>query len=172
MVCEILGFSYMVILPVFARDVLQVGALGLGTFSTATSVGGLLAGLALASLGNYKHKGRLMLGIFLSFGVFLILFSQSPWYPVSLVLIMMVGAMAAGMDAMGHTILLLNVAEEQRGRAMGVWMTAIGFGPIGSITIGAVASVLGAPLAVTINGSLMLVAFFVLLFLTPRLRRI
>ena len=171
-ICEILGFSYIVVLPVFARDVLMVGATGLGTFSTATAIGGLLGGLALASLGNYKYKGRLILGIFLTFGVFLILFSQSPWYPISLVLIAIVGAMAAGMDAMGHTILQLNVADEQRGRAMGVWMMSIGIGPVGSITVGIVASLLSAPLAVTINGTLIVITFGLLLLFVPRLRRV
>jgi MFS family permease len=171
-ICEILGFSYMVILPVFARDVLDVGPIGVGTFNTAVSVGGLLGGLVLASLGNYKYKGRLFIGIFVSFGIFLILFSQSPWYPISLILIALVGAMAVGMDTMGHTILLLNVDDEQRGRAMGIWMMSIGFGPIGSITIGVIASLLGAPQAVTINGTLIIVAFFLLLFFMPRLRQI
>ncbi len=171
MVGEILGFSYMVLLPVFARDILEVGPMGLGAFNTATSIGGLMAGLSLASLGNYPNKGKLMLGIFLSFGVFLVLFSQSPWFPVSLVLLTMIGAMAAGLDAMGHTMLMLNVSEEQRGRAMGVWMTGIGFGPVGSIAIGAVASTLGAPLAVTINGLLIVIAFFLLLLFVPRLRQ-
>ncbi|MBA7606684.1 Enterobactin exporter EntS [subsurface metagenome] len=171
-ICEILGFSYLVVLPVFARDIFKVGAIGLGMFSTAQSVGGLLAGLTLASLGNYKYKGRLILGIFLSFGIFLILFSQSPWYPVSLVLIAMIGAMASGMDAMGHTMLQLNVADEQRGRAMGIWMMSIGFGPVGSLTIGAVASLLGAPLAVTINGTSLIIAFIAILLFVPRIRRI
>ena len=172
LVCEILGFSYLVVLPVFARDVLKVGAIGLGMFGTAQSVGGLIAGLALASLGNYKYKGRLILGIFLSFGFFLILFSQSPWYLVSLLLLGMIGAMASGMDAMGHTMLQLNVTDEQRGRAMGIWIMSIGFGPVGHLTIGAVASLLGAPLAVTINGSIIIVVFFILLAFASRLRRI
>jgi MFS family permease len=172
LICEILGFSYMVVLPVFARDVLNVGPVGLGMFNTAISIGGLFGGLILASLGNYRYKGRLILGIFLSFGVFLILFSQSPWYPTSVLFIAFVGAMASGMDTMGHTILLLNVADEQRGRAMGIWIMSIGFGPIGSITIGAVASLLSAPLAVTINGTLLVIAFCLLLLFAPKLRRI
>jgi len=171
-ICEILGFSHMVVLPVFARDVLSVGALGLGMFSTAASIGGLTGGLTLAFLGNYKYKGRLYLGVFLSFGISLILFSQSQWFPVSLVFIALIGIMASGMDAVGHTILILSVPENQRGRAMGVWMMSIGFGPIGSITIGAVASALGAPTAVTINGSLIIFAFCILLFFVPRIRRI
>ncbi|MFC1954277.1 MFS transporter [Chloroflexota bacterium] len=171
-VCEILGFSHMVVLPIFARDVLEVGAVGLGLFSTAASIGGLSGGLALAFLGDYRYKGRLILGIFLSFGVFLILFSQSQWFPVSLVFIALIGVTASGMDAVGHTILILSVPENQRGRAMGVWMMSIGFGPIGSITIGAVASAFGAPIAVTINGALIVMTFFILFIFVPQLRRI
>jgi len=172
LVCEILGFSYMVILPIFARDILQVGAVGLGTFNTAVSTGGLLGGLSLASLGDFKHKGRLYLGIFLSFGICLILFSQSSWYPVSMVLLVLLGSITAGMDAMGHTILLLNVSEEQRGRAMGIWITGIGFGPVGSIAIGAIASLLGASAAVAINGTLIIIAFSLILLLVPKIRNI
>ncbi|MFC2034174.1 MFS transporter [Chloroflexota bacterium] len=172
LICEILGFSYSVVLPVFARDVLEVGAIGLGMFNTAASIGGLIGGLTLASLGNYKYKGRLILGIFCLFGVFLILFSQSPWYLVSLFFLGMLGFTSSAMDAMGHTILQLNVSDEQRGRAMGLWMMSIGFGPIGSLTIGGIASLLGAPLAVTINGSLIIVTFIFLIILVPKLRSI
>ncbi|MFC2034221.1 MFS transporter [Chloroflexota bacterium] len=172
LICEIFGFSYQVVLPVFARDVLKVGAIGLGMFSTAQSVGGLLGGLTLASLGNYKYKGRLILGIFLSFGIFLILFSQSPWYLVSLFFLAMLGFTSSAMDAMGQTMLQLNVSDEQRGRAMGIWEMSIGFGPIGSLTVGAIASLLGAPLAVTFNGTALIVVFIILLLFVPRIRRV
>jgi len=170
-ICEILGFSYMVVLPVFARDILNVGAVGLGLFTTLQAGGGLIATLALASLGNYKHKGWLILGIFLSFGLFLVLFAQSPWYLVSLVFMGIVGAMAAGFDAMQHIMLQLNVAEEQRGRAMGIWQLSIGFGPVGHLMIGAIAGLLGAPLALSINGIAIILTFFILMVFVPRLRR-
>ena len=84
----------------------------------------------------------------------------------------MIGAVASGMDAVTHTILQLNVADEQRGRAMGIWMMGVGFGPVGYLAVGAVASLLGAPFAVSINGALMIVAFIVLLLFVPRLRRV
>ncbi|MHA2394618.1 MAG: MFS transporter, partial [Promethearchaeota archaeon] len=158
-VCEIFGFSHTVLQPIFARDILKIGVVGLGMFSTARSVGGLLAGLYLASLGDYKHKGRLMLCIFLFFGVSLVLFAQSHWYLLSLVIIGVVGAMAAGYDAMQHILLQLNVTDEQRGRAIGIWQLSIGFGPLGSYTLGALAMALGARLAQSIYGVVM-IGFF------------
>lgn len=170
--CEIFGFSYQVILPVFARDILKVGAVGLGMLFTAQSVGALLGVIALASLGNYKYKGRLILGIFLFFGVFLVLFSQSPWYLVSLLLVSIIGAIAAAFDTMQHTTLQLNVANEQRGRAVGMWLLSIGFMPVGSIAIGAIATLIGAQLALSINGITIVVLFFILVAFVPRLRRL
>ncbi len=171
-ICEILGFSYQVVLPIFARDILKVGAIGLGMLYTAQSVGALLGVLFLASLGNYKHKGKLILGIFLSFGIALVLFSQSPWYLVSLLLVSIVGVVSAAFDAMQHTLLQLNVADEQRGRAMGLWMLSIGFLPVGSMAIGAIAALIGVQLVLSINGIAIIVISVILAVFVPRLRKI
>jgi MFS family permease len=169
-VCEILGFSYHALMPVFARDILDIGATGLGTLSAVQSAGGLVAVLALANLGNYRYKGRLLLGIFLFFGVALVLFGQSPWYTTSLVLAGVIGAMAGAFDAVQHTMLQLSVTEQQRGRAMGIWHMSVGFGPVGSLLIGAVAAAIGAQLAVTVNGAAIVAVFLLVVLLVPRLR--
>jgi len=170
--CEMFGFSHSALLPVFARDVLKVGAVGLGMFNTVLAVGGLVAGLALASLGDYKYKGKVILGIFLAFGVALIVFANSTIYPASLVILGVVGVTAAGHDAMQHILLQLNVSEDQRGRAMGIWQLSIGFGVLGSVTLGILAERLGAPLAQSIFGAVMVIIFCVLMLLVPRLRKI
>jgi MFS family permease len=170
--CEMFGFSYSVLLPVFARDILGVGAVGLGMFSTIRSVGGLVAGLALASLGDYRYKGRVLLGLFLVFGVSLMLFANSSLYPLSLFFIGIVGITAAGHDAMQHILLQLNVTEEQRGRAMGIWQLSIGFGVLGSVVLGAIAEAFGAPLAQSIYGAVMVIIFGILVLTVPKLRKL
>jgi len=170
--CEMFGFSYSVLLPVFARDILGVGAVGLGMFSTVRSVGGLVAGLALASLGDYRYKGRVLLGLFLVFGVSLMLFANSSLYPLSLFFIGIVGITAAGHDAMQHILLQLNVTEEQRGRAMGIWQLSIGFGVLGSVVLGAIAEAFGAPLAQSIFGAVMVIIFVILVLAVPKLRKL
>jgi MFS family permease len=170
--CEMFGFSYSVLLPVFARDILDVGSIGLGMFSTARSVGGLVAGLLLASLGDFKYKGRLMLGVFFFFGVSLIFFAQSSYYPISLILIGIVGVTAAGHDALQHILLQLNVNEDQRGRAMGIWQLSIGFGLIGSTTIGIIAEAFGAPIAQSVFGTAMIIIFIILVLIVPKLTEI
>jgi MFS family permease len=171
-ICEVFGFSFLTLLPVFARDVLEVGALGLGWLTTSQSAGALIGAFFLASLGNYSHKGRLISGIFLLFGIFLILFSHSSWYLGSLFLMVGIGAMASSFNAMQHTILQLNVLTEQRGRAMGIWMLSIGFGPLGFILTGSMSAYFGAQLALTINGLAIILAFFVFLITIPNLSRV
>jgi MFS family permease len=170
--CEVLGFSYQTLLPVFARDLLKAGASGLGTMTALRSVGGVVAVLILASLGKYRRKGRLILGIFLVFGVSLMLLAQSRWYPMSLIFCVSIGAMAAAFDSMQHTMLQINVPDKQRGRAMGIWLLSIGFGPLGSLATGALADLIGPRFALNLNGLLMVVAFMLLRWKAQKLQNV
>ena len=170
--CEMFGFSFPVLVPVFARDILKVGAIGNGMINAFRSGGGLLASLALASLGDSRHKGKLLLVMFLMFGVGLILYANTPIYVFALIFMGMVGVSAAGHDAMSQILLQLNVDEEQRGRAMGMWQLSIGFGIIGSMTLGTLAEAYGAIFAQSVFGGLM-VLIVVLMFLTvPKLKEL
>jgi MFS family permease len=170
--CEMFGFSFAALVPVFARDVLKVGAVGMGMINAFRSGGGLLAGLALASLGDYKHKGKLILVSFLMFGVGLILYANSPVYVLALFFIGIVGVSAAAHDALSQILLQLNVDEEQRGRAMGIWQLSIGFGVIGSITLGSLAEAYGAPFAQSVFGGIMVLIVALLYVTMPKLREL
>ena len=170
--CEMFGFSFPVLVPVFARDILKVGAIGNGMINAFRSGGGLLASLALASLGDSRHKGKLLLVMFLMFGVGLILYANTPIYVFALIFMGMVGVSAAGHDAMSQILLQLNVDEEQRGRAMGMWQLSIGFGILGSMTLGSLAEAYGAIFAQSVFGGLM-VLIVVLMYLTvPKLKEL
>ncbi len=170
--CEMFGFSFAVLVPVFARDVLQVGAVGMGMINSFRSGGGLLAGLALSSLGDFKHKGKLTMLVYLMFGIGLILYANSPVYVMALIFIGLVGISAAAHDAMSQILLQLNVEEDQRGRAMGIWQLSIGFGVIGTMTLGTIAEYYGAPFAQSVFGALMVVVIVLLYFFVPKLREL
>jgi MFS family permease len=170
--CEMFGFSFAVLVPVFARDVLDVGAVGMGMINAFRSGGGLIAGLTLASLGDFKHKGKLLMAMYMGFGIGLILFANAPDYALALLFIGIVGISAAGHDAMSQTLLQLNVEEDQRGRAMGIWQLSIGFGVIGSMTLGTLAEAYGAPLAQSVFGGLMVVTVALLYLTVPKLREL
>jgi MFS family permease len=168
--CEMFGFSFPVLIPVFARDMLKVGAFGMGMINAFRSGGGLLACLALASLGDLKHKGRLLLGMFLMFGVGLILYANSPVYALSLFFMGVVGVSAASHDALSQVLLQLNVEEDQRGRAMGIWQLSIGFGLIGSMTLGTLAEAYGAPLAQSVFGGIMVLIVSLMYVIFPKFK--
>jgi MFS family permease len=170
--CEMFGFSFPVLVPVFARDVLKVGAVGMGMINAVRSGGGFIAALALSSLGDFKHKGKLLLGSFLMFGVGLVLYANSPVYILALFFMGIAGVSVAGHDAMSQILLQLNVEEEQRGRAMGMWQLSIGLGIVGSMTLGTLAELFGAPVAQSIFGGIMVLIVVLLYVLVPKLKEL
>ena len=170
--CEMFGFSFPVLVPVFARDVLNVGAVGNGMINAFRSGGGLLISLVLASLGDFKQKGKLLLGMYLMFGVGLVLYANSSIYALALFFMGIVGMSAAGHDAMSQILLQLNVEEEQRGRAMGIWQLSIGFGVIGSMTLGSLAEIYGASFAQSIFGGIMVLIFVLIYKTVPKLKEL
>jgi MFS family permease len=170
--CEMFGFSFPVLVPVFARDILKVGAVGNGMINAFRSGGGLVASLVLASLGDFRHKGKLLLGAFLMFGIGLILYANTPVYALALLFIGIVGVSAAGHDAMSQILLQLNVEEEQRGRAMGMWQLSIGFGVVGSMTLGTLAEMYGASFAQSVFGGIMVLIVALMYLAVPKLKKL
>ena len=169
-VMEVFAFSHMFMLPVFARDVLDVGGLGLGVLMTAFGVGALAASLFVALLGGTPAKGLLLVTAASGFGLFLILFSLSPWFILSVLLLTLVGACSAVFDTLLGTLLQILVPDELRGRLLGMYAFTFGLGPVGGVQAGAIAGVLGAPVAVGLGGILVLANALRLLPLGRRLR--
>ena len=102
---EMFGFAYHSVLPAVARDVLEVGEVGLGMLSMMAGFGSLAGVIVLTAIGSVRRKGLLLIGITVGYGAFLLSFASSGVFPLSLVLIMGVGAMAAAFDAMQWILL-------------------------------------------------------------------
>ena len=171
-VTEVFGFTHMALLPVFAKEVLQVGPLGLGIMTAVRQSGGLMGLTLLASLGDYRRKGLLMFFLAAGFGLGMMAFSLSSNLFVFLAVLAVVNACAGSVDTLYKTLMQSNVPDEQRGRAMGAWVLSIGFAPVGSLSVGGLASVFGAQGALLINGSVL--AFFSLgaALGMPKIRRL
>jgi predicted MFS family arabinose efflux permease len=137
-----------------------------------TGIGSVIGSIFLMVLGNYRRKGMLLMAIAISYGIFLATFSASGSYIVALVLIMGVGASAAAFDAMQWTLLQLNVPDEMRGRAVGAWVFAIGFGWIGHIGLGAVGEIFGVQWALAGAGIVVILTGLIGLLFVPSLRRV
>jgi len=169
-VVVIFAMSYQFLLPVFAADILGVGASGLGLLMGAVGVGALVGNLALASLGNFQRKGLLMTTLLIVLGGALILFSLSSSLYLSLVCLLFVGMGSMGLMTLSNIVIQGDAAEEMRGRVMSLYMISWGFMPLGAIPASAVAQVLGAPLVVGAGAIIMMVVSLSLLARRPLLK--
>jgi MFS family permease len=163
---------YSNLLPVFARDVLHVGPVGLGLLYTAPGVGALVASGALVALGDFRGKGRMFLVAACLKPAAMGLFALSPWMPLSLLMLTLVGFFDVVGGTVRHTMLQLMTRDRMRGRVMSMdMMVHRGLGPISGVPQGAAATLLGAPL--TLAGGCALVILYVLAVATrmPALRR-
>ena len=169
---ELLGFTHQSLLPVFAKEVLGVGPVGLGVM-TAVRQGGMIIGLMfLANLGNSPRKGLLAFIFPMGFGLGLMGFSLSENIYIFLVILAVVNGCAAAADTLYKTLMQNVVPNEQRGRAMGSWVLSIGVAPVGHIGVGAMAGGLGAQGALLINGSILALAGLTTALGLPKIRRL
>ena len=169
---ELFGFTHMSLLPVIAKDVLGLGAVGLGVMSAVRQVGGIAALLALAALGNFRHKGRLIFAVMIGFGASLMALLASANVVYAVAVLTAATACAMAVDALSMTLMQENVANEERGRAMGAWTLSIGVAPVGQLGIGALASAVGAPLALFISGAVLLAGSAAAAVRLPSIRRL
>ncbi len=150
----VFGQPYVTILPIFADRVLHVGASGYGLLYSATGVGALVVILLIATLGKVPRKGFfILLGTF-AFGALLMAFSQSTWFPLSLVIMAFIGFVSTAPRVLINTSLLEIPPPELCGRVMSVYTLDRGLVPLGTMLVGPLADVIGAPLALLAMGSI------------------
>ncbi len=169
---EVLGFTHMTLLPVFAKEVLQVGPTGLGVMTAGRQAGGLLGLWLLAWLGTTRKKGVMMFATALGFGVGLMAFSLAGNIYTFLAVLLFVNACAMSVDTLYKTLMQTLVPDAERGRAMGSWVLSIGFAPVGHLGVGALAGIVGAPRALLINGAILGAVSVVTALGMPNIRRL
>jgi len=151
---SVLAMPYSVLMPIFAAQVLHGNARTLGVLMGATGIGALGGALTLASRTQVHGLGRWVWIACASFGTFLILFSFSRWYVLSVLLLVPVGfSMMTQMTAC-NTLVQSMVPDRFRGRTMAVYsMMFMGMAPLGALLSGAVADRIGAPWTVALGGA-------------------
>ncbi len=169
---SVFGMSYQFLLPVFAEDILEVGATGFGLLEAATGIGSVLGTLAIIKVGAGRHAGAAMVVFAAIFGLLIAAFAASRSMPLSAGLLFLAGFSSALYLNIGMTTLQVMVPDELRGRVMGIWSMTWFLASIGAFPAGAAAEVLGAPLSVAIGG-LAVSAFAVFIWVSaPRLRHV
>ncbi len=160
---SIFGMSYVVLLPIFADDILNAGVQGFGFMEAAAGVGALLGTLAVVRIGVGRHTGAVMIGAAAIFGLWIAAFAGSRSLPLSMALLFAGGFVSSIYLNLGMTTLQLLVPDSLRGRVMGVWSLTWFLSALGGFVAASVAELLGAATAVAL-GALSVSAFAVLIY--------
>jgi MFS family permease len=171
----LLAMPYVNFLPVFQEEVFQVGTEELGLMMAVVGGGAVAGSLFVASLTNFKYKGLILVFAGIGFGLALALFgivSNFGAFILSLVILVFVGAFGTAFMALSQAIMLTIAIPEMRGRIAGLFMTTFGLMPLGSMPIGALIDVAGAPLIIACFGGTTLVIFVLVAVFMPNIRDI
>ena len=145
--------SATALLPIFADKILNVGARGFGILAAAPAIGAVLTGLVMARLGNPRKQGRLVIWSVAVFGLATVGFGLSHTFWLSLLMLGLTGAADTVSTVLRQTIRQLATPDYLRGRMTSINMVFFMGGPqLGEVEAGAVAALIGAPLAVVTGG--------------------
>ena len=170
-VMSVFGYPFLVLMPVFARDVLHRGAGGYGALMSSVGVGAMIGALGLAIAGGRVPKGSTMLVGAGAFCVLLIAFTAVPRFGADLVLLALDGCAMIVTTALANTMLQTLVPDEMRGRVMAFYaFVFVGMAPFGAFQAGLLAEQVGAPAAVALGGAVCLAAIAVATWRVPALR--
>ena len=160
------------LLPIFAKDILKVGAQGYGFLAAAPAGGAIITGLVMARLGTLKRQGLLVIVSIAVFGAATIAFGLSRVFWLSLLMLAITGAADTISTILRQTIRQLATPNRLRGRMTSINMIFFMGGPqLGEVEAGTVAALIGAPLSVVTGGAACLIAAAIALGTAKNLRR-
>ncbi|HKG24114.1 MAG TPA: MFS transporter [Thermomicrobiales bacterium] len=143
----VLVMPYINLMPVFARDELDLGSSGLGFLLASVGVGTVVGALSVAQSPRIRGSPSVMVGSAIGFTIMVLLFSVTSFVPLAIVLLFAAGWMSAVFLAVNQTTLQLTVADDVRGRVLSIYLMTWGMLPLGQLAVGALASQIGPPLA-------------------------
>ncbi len=165
-------FPFTTLLPVFARDLLGVGAQGQGILLAAMGFGALASAAMIALAGHRLARGRVMIDSSIVYGFALVAFAVSSSYSLSIVAMIVAGLCHVHANALVHTVVQSYSPPAYRGRTMALFNMSQMLSTAGSILIGLLAVWLGSRGAVATMGVVGALGIAVLVWRMPGARRI
>ncbi len=160
------------LLPIFAKDILRVGPVGLGLLQSGPAVGAMIVGFTLAQLPIRRRTGAIFLWSVAGYGLMTAAFGLSRSFWLSLVLMAAAGGFDMVSVVVRQTLVQVATPDEMRGRVSAVSSVFVGgSNRLGDFESGIVAGFLGAPWAAAIGGVLSMGAVAVMALVVPQLRR-
>jgi MFS family permease len=171
-IVSFMGMSYTVLMPVFAKEILHGGSHTFGFLMGASGLGALSGALYLASRKSVVGLSKLIPLATTIFGLGLIAFSFSRFFPLSLLLMVFVGFGMMMQMASSNTILQTIVDDDKRGRVMSLYtMAFMGTAPFGSILFGWLANIIGTPNTLIIGGTICILGAALFTYKLPKIRQ-
>lgn len=159
-------------IPIFASDILHVGAVGYGYLQSAPGLGAIISLLGLTLLTYYQHKATLLVVSGIIMGIGLIAFSASPWLYSTLLLLVVVGGMHMIFGTTVTTLIQNSVPDNMRGRVMSWREIAFGLGHTSSMLFGGIAQYTGVKTSVVVLGGICFIVSALLIIYLSSFRRI
>ncbi|HEX6576217.1 MAG TPA: MFS transporter, partial [Gemmatimonadaceae bacterium] len=170
---SIFGFQYLTMMPVIARDVLHTNASGYGLLVTFVGIGAVIGALTLAALSTRVRRGRLFMWSALTFATLNLMFSMVNDRAVASGILLFLGLTMLINGALANGILQSVVPDELRGRVMAAYVFVyVGFTPIGSLLVGALARATNVQWAIGAGAVIMIVYASIAFWRVPELRRV
>ncbi len=172
-IVSLMGSSYQVLMPVFAKEILHGNSSTFGFLMGAAGVGALAGAIFLASRETLIKLGRIIPAASAMFGAGLVVLSFTKYFPVSLLLMIIIGLGLMLQTASSNTILQTITDDDKRGRVMSFYTIAImGTAPFGSLLAGSLAKVIGTPYTILIGGISCIAGAFLFYKKLPELKKI
>jgi MFS family permease len=170
-VVGLFGVPYLVLLPLFARNVYGWDEAGLSLLTGTAGAGALVGALGLAYLGDVRGKGPIQLAAMTAGGLCIVGLALAPTPRAAVPLLFATGMSMVGFFALGNTLLQQLVRDEMRGRVMSMWLlTVIGTMPFGSFLSGAAADRFGPRPTLAACGLVVVLSGLAAALRNPRLR--
>jgi MFS family permease len=169
---SVFGMSYSILMPVFARSVLDVGSKGFGFLQSAGGAGALIGVLLVAWFSHARRKGRQAILGAIAFGILLSAFAFSVSFPLSLILALALGISSQFYMTIISAILQMNLPNQLRGRVMGIYGLTWDLMPVGGMIAGTIAEFAGAPIAVGFGGVMVAGMALAVMVFQPNIRRL
>lgn len=158
--------------PVFASDILKVGAEGFGVLNAASDIGSMMIILTLSVVPLRKNQGRILLAVVAGFGLCIIGFGLSKWYWLSFFFLMLSGMLDGISVVIRGTIVQLKTPDRIRGRVLSVNSIFImSSNEMGQFESGLAAKLLGVVRSVVLGGMMTVLVSLVVGTTNPKLRR-
>ncbi len=161
----------MPIIPLYARDILEVGETGFGAMMGTFGAGSVIGLIALALAGNVRRKALLMMAATLAWGAGMIVFGFSRSFPLSLATLFVMGAAGPLYVTAIMTVAQTTISDQMRGRVTSLFMITMQLFPLGWLAGGALAVWIGNEPTLVIGGVGVALIPFLVYLLSAEFRR-